>query len=84
MMRPGRGGHDEDFVAEIDRLVMLWVTKMTVLPVAAQMRSSSSPMVMAGLRVDRGERLVHQQTRVLHEGAGDAARWRMPPESSCG
>ena len=51
---------------------MLWVTKTTVLRLACQMRSSSTAHLVARDRVERAERLVHQQdARIVHERPAD-------------
>ena len=64
---------------------MPWVMKTIGWPVAATILLSSSCMTSRVMRVDRGERLVHQQQR----GSVASARARptrccMPPESSRG
>ena len=50
----------------------LWVTKITVLPVARPQRFELVVQAVAGHRVERAERLVHQQhVGVLGERAGE-------------
>src|SRR5215467_13933550 len=47
---------------------MLWVTKITVLRLACQMRCSSTAISSRVIAVERAERLIHQQdARIMHE-----------------
>ncbi len=49
---------------------MLWVTNSTVVFIVLQIRQQFILQHFAGLHVDRGERLVHQQNvRLLRERA---------------
>ena len=69
--RPGRWRHDDDAVAEAGRLAHVVGDEQTVRPRSRTSASSSSCEHVAGHRVERPERLVHQQdVGVLGERPG--------------
>ncbi len=62
-MRPGRGVITSTRSARNTASVVEWVMNSTVLRRSIQMRCSSTFMVSRVMRVERAERLVHQQQR---------------------
>jgi len=64
--------HNRDAVAQLERLVEVMATKMIVRSARAEAPGNSSCKMRADQRIDRGERLVHQQDRRI--GRQKAAR----------
>ena len=64
-MRPGRARHHRDAVAEHDRLVDRMGDEHHGLALVGPLHELQQLLLqdLAGLRVERGERLVHQQDR---------------------
>ena len=71
--RPGAGAEHEDAVGEQQRLVDAeWVTNITVAPVRDQMLQEILLQLLARLRVQRAERLIHEDENGLaHQRARD-------------
>ena len=67
-MRPGRARHHGDAVAEQDRLVDRMGDEHHGLALVGPLHELQQLLLqdLAGLRVERGERLVHQQDRRVH------------------
>ena len=59
--RPGRGDMTSSRLARNTASSMPWVMKKTLLPVRAQMSRMQFLHLLARQRVERAERLVHQQ-----------------------
>ena len=74
-MRPGRGDSTRMRSARKAASLIEWVTRTTVLPVAIQIRCSSTFMLSRVMRIEGAERLVHQQdVRIEAQRARDRRR----------
>ena len=82
---PGPGRHDRDPVGEVDRLLDVVRDEEDGL-----LRRQPDPLEVVGeglpgQRVDRRERLVHEEhAGIVYEALAIEARCRMPPDSSSG